>query len=173
MTDDNEIYRNDYMRRLLIEAPYIRAKLENPGGSVIQTGVTADTEALNEYSSQIGSSFHLDLIETELHLSDLPTDQQEALLAWAAGVSAKQAALYFSAKGTVLRKRRERGVDALTQKMNDGTTHNGRGSRPDTQTVRQETRRVDEETRDSRREKTEDDQGEGDNPVVPREQEGS
>lgn len=171
MTD--EIYRNDYMRRLLIEAPYIRAKLENPGGSVIQTGVTADTEALNEYSSQIGSSFHLDLIETELHLSDLPTDQQQALLAWAAGVSAKQAALYYSAKGTVLRKRRERGVDTLTEKMNDGRTHNGRGSRPDTQSIRETEGRVNEETGDSRRAQTTNHQGEGDNPVIPREQKGS
>lgn len=117
-TDD--LYTNDYMRKLLIEAPYIRAKLENPGGSVILTGVAADTERTDEYSSHIGSSFHLDLIETEMHLHDLPIDQQQALLQWASGLSAKQAALYFNVKGTVQRKRRERGVDSLTKKMNDG-----------------------------------------------------
>lgn len=125
MTDT--LYNNDYMRRLLIERPYIRAKLENPGGSVIQTGVTADTEALTEYSSQIGSSFHLDLIETEMQLSDLPTEEQQVLLAWAEGMSAKQAALYFSAKGTAVRKRRERTISGLTQKMNDGSRTNDIG----------------------------------------------
>lgn len=169
MTD--EIYHNDYMRRLLVEAPYIRAKLENPGGSIIQTGVTADTEALNEYSSQIGSSFHLDLIETELHLSDLPTDQQQALLAWAAGVSAKQAALYYSAKGTVLRKRRERGVDALTQKMNDGTTHNGRNSGRDSAEGRPVEGHLDAQDGDHRRAQTTNDPRKGDIPVLSGKQE--
>ena len=125
---NDSIYTNDYMRRLLIEAPYIRAKLENPGGSVIQTGITADTEAMTEYSSQIGSSFHLDLIETEMNMSDLPNEEQQVLLAWAAGVSAKQAALYFSAKGTAVRKRRERTIGSLTQKMNNGSRTNAGGT---------------------------------------------
>jgi len=113
-------YANDYLRRLLIEAPYIRARLENQGGSVILTGVAADTERVNsDYSSQIGSGFHLDLIEAELALRELPVEQQEALVAWASGVSAKEAALYSSVHGTVLRKRRERGIKAITEKMND------------------------------------------------------
>jgi hypothetical protein len=116
----SNIYQSDYMRKLLIERPYIRAKLENPGGSVILTGVAADTERQDEYSTQIGSGFHLDLIETEIHLQELPADQLGALIVWANGLSAKQAAMYFAAKGTVLRKRRERGVEELTKRMNDG-----------------------------------------------------
>jgi hypothetical protein len=118
MTED--FYTNDYLRRLLIEAPYIKARLLNPGGSVILTGTAADTESPQEYSSQIGSGFHLDEIEMEVKFRELPQDQQEALVAWALGVTPKEASMYFAAKGTVLRKRRERGVTALTEKMNDG-----------------------------------------------------
>ncbi len=117
MTD---FYSNDYLRKLLIETPYIKARLLNPGGSVILMGTAADTEAPQEYSSQIGSGFHLDLVEMEIKFRELPRDQQEALFAWSMGISPKEASLYFSAKGTVLRKRRERGVTALTEKMNDG-----------------------------------------------------
>ena len=116
MTD---FYNSDYLRKLLIETPYIKARLLNPGGSVILMGTAADTEAPQEYSSQIGSGFHLDLVEMEIKFAELPRDQQEALVAWSMGVSPKEASMYFSAKGTVLRKRRERGVTALTEKMND------------------------------------------------------
>jgi DNA-directed RNA polymerase specialized sigma24 family protein len=112
-------YNNDYLRKLLIERPKIRAALENPGGSVILAGTAASTEQTTEYSSQIGSGPHLDLLEMEIKLAELPEEQRDALVAWAAGVTPREAALYFSAKGAVLRKRRERGVKALTDKMND------------------------------------------------------
>lgn len=141
----DDLYTSDYMRKLLIESPYIRARLENPGGSVILTGTAADTERADEYSPQIGSGFHLDLIEAETLLRELPTDQRDALLVWAAGVTAKQAAMYFSAKGTVLRKRRERGVESLTEKMNDESTRTadagGRGG-SDSKRARKEYRRI-------------------------------
>lgn len=114
----SDFYTSDYLRKLLIESPYIKARLENPGGSVILTGTAADTEQPQDYSSQIGSGFHLDLVEAQLKFQELPADQQEALLAWALGVSAKEASMYFSATGAVIRKRRERGVSALTDKMN-------------------------------------------------------
>lgn len=120
----SEFYTNDYLRKLLLERPYIKARLENPGGSIIMTGVAADTEQPQEYSSQIGSGFHLDLVEAEMKFRELPREQQEALLAWANGISPKEASMYFSAKGTVLRKRRERGIDALTEKMNDDGDEN-------------------------------------------------
>lgn len=143
----NEFYTNDYLRKLLLERPYVRARIENPGGSIIMTGVAADTEQPQEYSSQIGSSFHLDLVEAEVKFKELPREQQEALYAWSQGVSPKEASMYFSAKGAVLRKRRERGVAALTEKMNDdGTpesTADTRGtSRRDTSPGSQKYRRV-------------------------------
>lgn len=130
---DQDFYHSDYLRKLLIESPYIKARLENAGGSVILTGVAADTESLSEYSSQIGSSFHLDLIEAEMIFKELPQDQQTALIQWAAGLTPKQAALYYNAKGTVQRKRRERGIAAITEKMNEGSTdddNRGTGQRP-------------------------------------------
>lgn len=117
---NDEFYTNDYVRKLFLESPYIRARLTNPGGSVILRGTAASTETPQEYSSQIGSGFHLDLLETEIKFDELPEDQQAALLAWRNGISPKEASMYFSATGPVLRKRRERGVNALTEKLNDG-----------------------------------------------------
>jgi DNA-directed RNA polymerase specialized sigma24 family protein len=116
--DSNQMYSNDYLRKLLVERPRIRAKLENPGGSIIMTGVSAMTEQSNEYSPQIGSSAHLDLIEMELHFDALPRDQQDALLQWALGMTAQQAAYYNDVKGSVFRKRRQRGIDKMVESMN-------------------------------------------------------
>jgi hypothetical protein len=121
MTDDNTFYNSDYLRKLLVESPYIRARITNPGGSIIMTGVSADTEALSEYSSQIGSAFHLDVIEAELLFKELPVDQQIALIEWASGLTPKQIALFTNVKGEVRRKRRERGIKSLTEKMNNGS----------------------------------------------------
>ena len=118
MSDSNPMYSNDYLRKLLVERPRIRAKLENPGGSLILTGVSAMTDQSNEYSPQIGSSSHLDLIEMELHLQELPVDQQQALMDWALGISAQQAAYFNDVKGSVFRKRRQRGIEALSESMN-------------------------------------------------------
>lgn len=117
---DKNIYTSDYMRKLLIEAPRIRAKLENPGGSVILTNAAASTEQQSDYSTQIGSGFHLDLVETESYLADEPIEQQRTLILWVLGLSAQQAAMYHSAKGTVESKRRDRAVKTLTKKMNNG-----------------------------------------------------
>ena len=142
---DNEFYSNDYVRKLFLESPYIRARLENPGGCVILRGIAADTEAPQEYSSQIGSGFHLDLLEAEIKFSELPPEQQAALAAWRDGVSAKEASMYFAAKGAVIRKRRERGVDNMTKKLNederqdDSLRGSGRRSAP---RLRGEYRRV-------------------------------
>lgn len=119
MSERNPIYSNDYLRKLLVERPRIRARLENPGGSVILTSSAAMTEQAQEYSPQIGSSAHLDLIEMELHFAELPRDQQEALIAWALGMSAQQAAYYNDIKGSVFRKRRQRGIETLTESMNE------------------------------------------------------
>ncbi len=120
MTERNPLYSNDYLRKLLVERPRIRAKLENPGGSVILTSTAAMTEQSSEYSPQIGSGSHLDLIEMEIHFNELPKDQQHALLSWALGVSAQQAAYFNDIKGSVFRKRRQRGIESLAGSMNDG-----------------------------------------------------
>jgi DNA-directed RNA polymerase specialized sigma24 family protein len=138
-------YTSDYLRKLLIERPKIRAKLLNPGGSVILTGTAASTEQTADYSSQIGSGPHLDLIEMEIQLAELPEEQRNALIAWAEGVTPREAALYFSAKGEAIRKRRERGVDTLVDKMNDegsGRNDSGRTSRFDTSKGSSRYRRV-------------------------------
>jgi hypothetical protein len=152
-----DFYHDDYLRRLLIESPYIRAKLTNPGGSIIMASVAADTDRVNQdYSSQIGSGFHLDLIEAEVIFRELPEDQQQALLAWAAGVSSKEAAMYSNVKGNVHRKRVERGLTALTDKMNDGTEGNEpRGtSGRDSTNLGPPTAQIHETTRDRGRKKT-------------------
>ena len=146
-------YNDDYLRRLLIEQPYIRAKLTNPGGSIIMTSVSADADVVvQDYSSQIGSAFHLDLIEAEMKFRELPEDQQRALLDWAAGVSSKEAAMYQNVKGNVIRKRVQRGVESLTDKMNDGTEGSTDDARTDrgrhSEGRRPQTPQVDEEVGD-------------------------
>ena len=83
------------------------------------TSTAAMTDQSNEYSPQIGSSAHLDLIEMEMHFRELPRDQQTALLDWANGVTAQQAAYFNDIKGSVFRKRRQRGIENLAESMNE------------------------------------------------------
>ncbi len=144
----NPLYSNDYLRKLLVERPRIRARLENPGGSVILTSAAAMTEQSNEYSPQIGSASHLDLIEMELHFQELPKDQQDALLDWALGVTAQQAAYFNDIKGSVFRKRRQRGIDSLVESMNGQTDDTGRTSGRDSSAGQQAEEEVDETVRD-------------------------
>jgi hypothetical protein len=133
-------YTTDYVRRLLVERHHIYAKLYNPGGSVILTSTArVDSERGTEYTSMIGSTFHLDLIELDTALKeaidsgDFNKDEIEALLTWVDGMNSQQAAHYLHAAGPVtIRKRRSRGVRKLTDTLNDGlSTHIGRdGDRP-------------------------------------------
>lgn len=120
--EDPEIihYTNHYVRRLLAEAVYVYAKLENPGGSVILTSTgLIDADRTYEYTSQIGNPFHLDLIDLKQKMKELSKKERDALLAWAEGLTPLQAARYLHATGPVaLRKRRERGVAALTESFN-------------------------------------------------------
>lgn len=114
-------YTKAYLRRLLIERHHIRAKLSNPGGSVILMGVAASVENPVDYSSVVGNDFHLDLLEAEQVVLELPAQTRAALLAWADGLSSRQAAEYFGVRPTALRKRRERALDTVAEEMSGAT----------------------------------------------------
>ena len=125
-------YTNDYIRKLLAEAVYIYAKLQNPGGSIILTSTALiDADRGYEYSSDIGNVFHLDLIELSEQMRRLSRKERDSLWAWAIGLSPQQAAMYLQARGTVrlgpdaIRKRRQRSVNALTENLNVETTQSG------------------------------------------------
>ena len=110
-----------YLRRLLIESPYIYAALLNPGGSIILTGTAATTDGTTQYTSDIGSDAHLDLVEVTQYLrEDFSKEEIDALWSWAEGMNSQQAAHYRDAKGGALRKRRERAVNKLEKTMEHG-----------------------------------------------------
>jgi hypothetical protein len=118
-------YTSGYVRRLLAEASYIYASLENPGGSVIlnQTGII-DADRGYEYSSQIGNSFHLDLIDLQTQMKELSKGERDALVAWANGLTALEASQYLHSEGRVnladtVRKRRQRGIERLARGFNE------------------------------------------------------
>jgi hypothetical protein len=110
----------DYLRRLIIEAPYIMERIHNPGGSVI-TSATADPS--QQYGSTIGSAWHNDLIEAGMILSqDFSAQERKELYTWAYSMSSEQAAHFTNVKGSVtFRKRRERALDKFEKAMNDDT----------------------------------------------------
>jgi hypothetical protein len=115
----------EYVKRLLVERMYIYAKLHNPGGSVIlrNTDVVDHDRPLG-YSTQIGNSFHLDLIELEKELQDavdegtITRSEVEAMLTWADGMTSQQAAYYLHETGSSnIRKLRERGKKKLQERL--------------------------------------------------------
>ena len=132
-------YTNEYVRRLLLERHHIRAKLENPGGSVILTAsalVDIDRGGV-EYSSEIGNSFHLDLIEVEDQLSELSKGDRDTILSYIDGYNDQQAAYYMGVKGGVaIRQRRLRAVTRLVGKLNERSELRGSGN-GDTETGRE------------------------------------
>ncbi len=85
-----------FVKRLLIERHGIRAAIESPGGSIILAASSLDLDALKTYSSVIGNDWHLDLIEAERLVNELPREQRIALLAWCDGMSPQDAAVYVS-----------------------------------------------------------------------------
>lgn len=121
-------YTTEYVRRLLAEAVFIYAAIENPGGSVILTNSgLIDADRTYEYSSRIGNPFHLDLIDLMQKMdTELSKGERDSLIAWASGLTQKQAAIYLQAtgstkllKGDAIRKRRERGIKDLTESFNE------------------------------------------------------
>lgn len=116
-----ENFTTRYLRRLISERPYILAALYNHGGSIITAGVSLDLSGTIEYSSQIGNDYHLDLLEAEqVVVHDLNAQQRSALLAWALGVDDRVAAEQLHIKPGALRKRRQRGVETLQKRLDDG-----------------------------------------------------
>jgi len=109
---DPEVLRctTEYFIKLLLERHAIRAALLNPGGSVILTGVTARTDESQHYSSIMGNTLHLDLLEAEAVVDSLPKGQREALYQWADGMTSLESSQWLGVKPDAIRKRRERGL---------------------------------------------------------------
>lgn len=122
-----------YMRRLFADRDYIRAAILNPGGSVILTGVSRDLEGTDEYSSQVGNDYHLDLIQAEVEITnncphedhqDLPrftAKQIAVLMEWAGGLSqeeAERSGLLSQTPGA-LRRYRHYTIAKVTDRMTD------------------------------------------------------
>lgn len=122
-------WTTEYLKKLLIERHNIRAAIENPGGSIITGGVAqaADADQLPSYSSDIGNTAHLDLLEAETEVGLMDRQDQIELLAWCDGLSPKQAAQWANIHGgkvrssgtEAARKRLQRTVKAVTAKAND------------------------------------------------------
>lgn len=115
-----------YLKALLIERHNIRAAIENPGGSIITGGVAqaADADQLPSYSSEMGNSSHLDLLEAEAEVRTLEARDRIELLAWCDGLSPKQAAEFSNIRGgrirssnpAASRKRINRNVHAVAER---------------------------------------------------------
>jgi DNA-directed RNA polymerase specialized sigma24 family protein len=114
-----------YLKRLLIERHAIRAKLENPGGSVIVSSTRkAETEAVTEYSHVIGNDYHLDLLDAEKVVNGLPSPERVRLLLWCDGLSPTEAAQFASVKPGSLKRAaqsmaRKATLDKAVEKLNE------------------------------------------------------
>lgn len=109
-----------YLKRLLIERHGIRAKIENPGGSVIASSARkVELEQTTDYSTVIGNDYHLDLLDAEKVVNELPVQERVALLLWCDGLPAQTAAEFASVEPSALRKRRERTTRKIVEKIND------------------------------------------------------
>ena len=92
-----------YLKRLLIERHAIRARLENPGGSIILMG-SEKVERDPQYSPVVGNDFHLDLIEAEQEVNQLPDGDRLALMKWLNELPPAQVEDYRQARGRVKKK---------------------------------------------------------------------
>lgn len=110
-----------YLKRLLIERSAIRARLENPGGSVILMAIERVEE--DPFSQFMGNDFHLDLIEAEEAINQLPVADRMALLHWVNELTPAQTVEYLEARGRITKKglytRAERRAETLTETLND------------------------------------------------------
>ena len=82
-----------------------------------------DLEGRESYTSQIGNDFHLDLINAEdVVVHDLNGQQRVALLRWADGITdeAISTEQLGKVKPGALRKRRQRAIESLQERLNDG-----------------------------------------------------
>lgn len=110
-----------YLKRLLIERHAIRARLENPGGSIIL--ITAEQLDQSPYASVMGNDFHLDLIEAEEAVRELPVGDRIALLDWTHSLTPAQIEDYLDARGPVKRRsmhrQAERKAEAIVETLSD------------------------------------------------------
>jgi len=110
-----------YLKRLLIERPAIRARLENPGGSIILMA----SEQLDQspYTPVVGNDFHLDLIEAESLINELPLEDRLALLDWVHSLTPAMVEEYLTARGPVKRRsiqrQAERKAEDMVETLND------------------------------------------------------
>lgn len=114
-------FTNDYVKRLLLERHHIRARLTNQGGSIILTATArVDFDRFVDYSTEIGNSFHADLITLDQHLAELSKGERDALNSYIDGMSSEEAAPLLNARGGVtVRQRRKRALDRLTKRLNE------------------------------------------------------
>lgn len=114
-------FTSRYIRKLIIEAPYIYARLYNPSGSIVLRQSSMPT-----YSTSIGNSFHNDLIDVSIILKEKFTKEELRLIYdWASGLNSKQAAMYYDVTDNVVRKRRQRAVNKLRKEI-DGQQQDDR-----------------------------------------------
>lgn len=115
--EEPERFTPTYVKRLLIERHAIREAITNPGGSIIVNQARkAELDALTEYSSIIGNDWHLDLLDAEEAIEVLEPEAREALLLWCDGLSASEAARFYSTK-----KRKSISKDAVKMRVNRAT----------------------------------------------------
>lgn len=110
-----------YLKRLLIERSSIRARLENPGGSIILMATEQLTQS--PYTPVVGNDFHLDLIEAEEAVNELPIGDRIAILDWVQGLTPAQIEEYLDTRGPVKRRsmqrQAERKAEVIAETLND------------------------------------------------------
>ena len=106
-----------YLKRLLIERSAIRARLENPGGSIILMA----TEQLDAspFTPVVGNDFHLDLIEAEEELNKLPVSDRYAILDWVQSLTPAQVEEYIDSRGPVKRRSVQRQAERKAADMTE------------------------------------------------------
>jgi hypothetical protein len=121
-------WTTEYLKKLLTERHYIRAALENPGGSIIvQSTRAAEADQLSSYQSFIGNGAHLDLLSAEQQVNRLELHERIELLAWCDGLNPREAATFANIHGgkiratspAAIRKRRERATTNVVEALND------------------------------------------------------
>jgi len=110
-----------YLKRLLIERSAIRARLENPGGSIILMATEQLTQS--PYTPVVGNDFHLDLIEAETVINELPLGDRITLLDWVHSLTPAQIEEYLDSRGPVKRRsmqrQAERKAEVIAETLND------------------------------------------------------
>lgn len=113
-------FTSKYIRKLIVEAPYIYERLYNPSGSIILHQHATTPSYMTSYSTSIGNSFHNDLIDVSIILNkNFSQEERRLIYDWAMGLNSKQAADYYGVTGNVVRKRRQRVVKKLRSQIDE------------------------------------------------------